>query len=183
MRRWFDDPALSRGLVAFVAENGGAAFFSRPGWRSGLETLAGDFGTSGGRLETESEYRSRVRAELVESRERIEAALGTNVRFLCWPGGAFNDETSAIAGEAGYLATTALFEDPARKNVFGEDAGVINRIGSGSPWTWHGKIIRNTGPRFFMAAFDLFAGKRFSIWKYRSYKLLYVLRYYLIGEK
>lgn len=183
VRRWFDDPALSRGLVAFVAENGGAAFFSRPGWRSGLETLAGDFGTSGGRLETESEYRSRVRAELVESRERIEAALGTNVRFLCWPGGAFNDETCAIAGEAGYLATTALFEDPAIKNVFGEDAGVINRIGSGSPWTWHGKIIRNTGPRFFMAAFDLFAGKRFSIWKYRSYKLLYVLRYYLIGKK
>jgi hypothetical protein len=70
-----------------------------------------------------------------------------------------------------------------KKNVFGEDPRDINRIGSGSPWIWRGKIIKNTGPEFFIAAFDLFAGKRFSIWRYRCYKLLYALRYCIMGDR
>jgi hypothetical protein len=69
-----------------------------------------------------------------------------------------------------------------RKNVFGDDPREINRIGSGSPWMWRGAFIKHTSPEFFVAAFDLFAGKRFSIWKYRGYKLLYVLRYYVTGK-
>ena len=182
VRRYFEDPGLTARLVAFVAENGGAAFFSRPGWRERLEAVARDYGPRADRIETEDEYRARVMSELVESRRTIEAALGTPVRFLCWPGGALNDDLRAMAAEAGYLATTSLFADPARKNIFGEDSRDINRIGSGSPWMWRGAFIKHTSPGFFVALFDLFEGKPFSIWRYRGYKLLYALRYYVMGR-
>ena len=183
IRRYFEDGGLTSRLVAAVAEEGGAGFFSRPGWRERLAAVAKDYGPRVDRFETQDEQRARVRAELVESRAAIEAALGTSVRYLCWPGGAHGEEIRAMAGEAGYLATTALYEDPVKKNVFGEDPRDINRIGSGSPWMWRGKALKNTGPGFFINAFDLFAGKRFSIWKRRCYKLLYVLRYYLAGDR
>jgi len=183
VRRYFEDEGLAKRLVEFVAAHGGAAFFSRAGWREKLETIAKEYGPRADRFETAEEHRARVRSELVESRETIEAALGTKVRYLCWPGGAHGEEVRALAGEAGYLATTTLFEDPVKKNVHGEDPREINRMGSGSPWIWRGKIIKNTGPEFFIAAFDLFAGKRFSIWKYRCHKLLYVLRFYLAGGR
>jgi peptidoglycan/xylan/chitin deacetylase (PgdA/CDA1 family) len=183
VRRYFEDPALADRLGALAAENGGAAFFERRGWRERLDEAARDFGPRADRVETPEEFRARVRGELVDSRAAIESALGRPVRFLCWPGGAHDGEIRAMAAEAGYVATTTLFEDPAKKNVFGEDPRDINRMGSGSPWAWRGRIIKDTGPEFFVTAFDLFAGKRFSIWKYRGYKLLYALRSYAAGGR
>jgi len=182
VRRYFEDPALTRRLAAFVGENGGAGFFARAGWREKLEAVARDHGNRADRVETDEEFRSRVRSELVESRQEIEAALGTKVHFLCWPGGAHSESVVAMAEETGYLATTTLLGDPVRKNVFGEDPRIINRIGSGSPWMWRGAFIKHTSPEFFIAGFDLFAGKPFSIWKYRGYKLLYALRYCVKGK-
>ena len=182
VRRYFEDPGLTGRLAAFVGENGGAGFFARAGWREKLEAVARDYGPRSDRFETEDDYRSRVMAELVESRRTIEAALGTPVRFLCWPGGALDDAVRAMAEEAGYIATTSLFGDPVRKNIFGEDAREINRIGSGSPWMWRGAFIKHTSPEFFIALFDLLEGKPFSIWRYRGYKLLYALRYRLTGR-
>jgi hypothetical protein len=87
-----------------------------------------------------------------------------------------------MAEETGYLATTTLLGDPVRKNVFGEDPRIINRIGSGSPWMWRGAFIKHTSPQFFIATLDLFAGKPFSIWRYRGHKLLYALRYVVAGR-
>jgi len=182
VRRYFDDPALSRRLIEFVAENGGAEFFSRGGWRGRLEAVARDYGPRADRFETEEEYRARVMAELVDSRQTIETALGNRVRYLCWPGGAQDESVRAMAEEAGYLATTSLFADPSRKNVFGEDPRDINRIGSGSPWIWRGAFIKHTSPEFFLATLDLFAGKPFSLWRYRCHKLLYALRYLVSGR-
>jgi hypothetical protein len=46
VRRYFEDQGLTGRLVAFVAENGGAEFFSRPGWRERLEAVARDYGGS-----------------------------------------------------------------------------------------------------------------------------------------
>jgi peptidoglycan/xylan/chitin deacetylase (PgdA/CDA1 family) len=183
VRRYFEDPSLTSRLAAFVADGGGASFFSKANWKDLLEAVVRDYGPRADRFETEDEYRSRVRVELLESRALIEAAIGAKVRFLCWPGGAESDLLRAMAEEAGYLATTSLFVDKVKKNVFGEDARVINRIGSGSPWMWRGMLIRNTGPGFFIAACDAFAGKRFSVWKFRCYKLLYVLRYCFTGKR
>lgn len=181
VRRYFDDPELARRLEAHVAENGGAEFFSRAGWRERLETIAREFGPRRDRHETEEEHRKRVDGELVESKHAIEAALGTEVNFLCWPGGAHSLSLRAAAAEAGYLATTLSYENPLKKNTFGEDPAEINRIGCGSPWTWRGRIIKRTGPAFFMGRLDLARGRRNSIWKYRLLKLKYLLRYYVAG--
>jgi peptidoglycan/xylan/chitin deacetylase (PgdA/CDA1 family) len=183
VRRYFEDPALTCRLVDFVREKGGAEFFARLGWRQNLEAVVRGYGARADRVETNEEFRSRVRSELIESRREIETVLGTKVHFLCWPGGAHTESTLAMAEDAGYLATTALLGDPVKKNVFGEDPRVINRIGSGSPWMWRGRFIKRTSPGFFMTTLDIFTGRPLSIWKYRSYKLIYALRYYLTRKK
>ena len=182
VHRYFEDRGLTGRLTAFVADSGGAEFFARAGWRGKLEAIVRDYGPRSDRFETQEEYRARVMAELADSRRAIEAALGTKVRYLCWPGGAQDEALCAMAEEAGYLATTSLFDDPTRKNLFGEDPRNINRIGSGCPWMWRGVSIKRTSPEFFAARLDLFAGKPFSIWRYRGYKLVYALRYLLTGK-
>jgi len=183
VRRYFEDPGLAENLAVFVAGNGGARFFEKRGWRDILHGVAAEYGKRDDRVESEEEYRSRVSAELVESRRSIEAALGTTVRFLCWPGGGHTEVTRRLAEEAGYVATTTRYEDPARRNVFGEDPREINRIGSGSPWAWRGLVIRRTGPGFFLAGLGTMQGRKNSIWILRAYKLEYLLRYYLFRVK
>ncbi len=181
--RYFENTGLTRRLVDTVVERGGPSFFREEGWRQELQKVVGEYGNRQDRVETETEYLERVRYELSESKRLIEEALGTRVDFLCWPGGARSPATLRIASEAGYLASTTHYEDPARRNTFGQDAGEINRIGCASPWIWRGKVtVRNTDPEFFVAALDLFAGERKSLWTIRSYKLRYLLRYYLMGR-
>ena len=108
---------------------------------------------------------------------------GRLIAFVAENGGALDDAVRAMAEEARYLATTSLFDDPVRKNVFGEDPRDINRIGGGTPWTWHGAFIKHTSPGFFIALFDLFEGKPFSIWKYLCHTLEYVFRHQVMGTE
>lgn len=182
-RRWFEDEGLTEKLRARAAASGDAAFFEEPGWREELLEIVREHGLSGGRLETESEYKARVRRELVESRRIIAEALGTKVEFLCWPGGGRSPETLRIAREAGYLATTTHFEDRTRRNVRGQDPSELSRIGSGSPWAWRGKAFKRTPPGFFIASLEVFAGDEKSIWKLRAHKLQYLLRNFVSGAR
>ena len=181
IRRYFEDTALTELLTGHVAREGGAGFFSRPGWREELESLARGHRPRNDRLETEAEYESRVRFELEESRRILETSLGTKVEFLCWPGGGRNPRTLEIAGEAGYLATTTHYEDKSRKNIFGQNPAEINRIGSGSPWSWKRKVFHATDPGFFMAGLAAFTGDKKSVWIKRYYKLKYLLEYFISG--
>lgn len=181
--RYFEDIDLTTRLVDTVTQGGGPSFFRREGWRQDLHKVADEYGERGDRVETETEYLDRVRYELLESKRLIEGALGTRADFLCWPGGARSPATLRIAREVGYLASTTHYEDPTRHNTFGQDPSEINRIGCASPWIWRNRVtVRNTDPEFFVAALDLFAGKRKSLWTIRSYKLKYLLRYYLTGK-
>jgi hypothetical protein len=176
-RRYFEDRNLTERLVQTVAAGGGAAFFGRPGWRERLLAAADAFGPRNDRTETEDEYRARVKAELVESREKIEAGVGRAVQFLCWPGGGRSALTRRLAVEAGYVATTTRYEDRRFKNVFGEDPHCISRIGSGSQQLLGGVMCRRTDPAFFIAGLDDFIGRPFSGLRLRLYKLKYLLRY------
>lgn len=56
--------------------------------------------------ESETEYRSRVKNELVESKEILEKEIGRKIEFLCWPHGDNNQFCNKIAEEVGYKATT-----------------------------------------------------------------------------
>ncbi|HVP56915.1 MAG TPA: polysaccharide deacetylase family protein [bacterium] len=175
-RRYFEDPDVTSRLVETVLQGGGAEFFARPDWRAALLGTAKACRAAKARLETDAEYAQRVRDELAESRRLIGDNLGYEVRFLCWPGGGYNDMTLKIAKDVGYDATTTHYEDPDRRNVFGQNPAEINRIGSGSPCVWRGRLFRNTDPEFFIAGLEYFAGNRKSLWKLRQYKVKYLLK-------
>jgi peptidoglycan/xylan/chitin deacetylase (PgdA/CDA1 family) len=179
--RYYEDDELGLRLVEAVADSGGPSFFLEKGWRQRLHEIVERYGKRHDRFETQAEFLERATFELSESKHLIEEALGTPVNFLCWPGGAKTPETLRIASEVGYLASTTHYEDPIRRNTFGQNPGEINRIGCASPWVWRGKVsVRNTDPEFFIAALDLFRGERKSLWTIRRYKLIYLLRYYLM---
>ena len=133
------------------------------------------------RFESNAEYEDRVREELIESQRTIEEILGTSVKFLCWPGGAFNRTTLRVAEEVGYVATTTHYQDQERRNIYGQNPREINRIGCGTPWKWRGLRAFRTDPGFFLAVLNDFKGDRSSIWKMRLYKLKYAFRHYLFG--
>ena len=130
-RRYFPDASLEAVLVKHVGCNGGEEFFTRANWRSELSTLAEDFRKTHGlndRFETEEEYLRRVEHELYYSKRKIEQEMGKEVKFLCWPNGAYNEITLKIASEAGYLSSTYSSRDKVVRNRFGEDATRIERI-------------------------------------------------------
>ncbi len=181
--RYFEDESLTEKLRARVAGSGAAAFFEEPLWREDLLDVVREHGARAGRLETEHEYRDRVRSELVQSRRAIAAALGTKVEYLCWPGGGRTPETLRIAEEAGYLATTTHFEDRARRNVRGQNPRELSRIGPGSPWVWRGRVIKRTGVGFFTANLEDFAGVKGSVCKLRFHKLRNLAGYLLSGKR
>lgn len=183
-RRYFENAGLTGGLTERVAAGGGEDFFRGKGWRNELRTIANAYPSGSGRFETEQEYMERVRGELAGSRSLIEERLGTKVEFLCWPGGEYTTAALGAARDAGYLATTTHFEDPVRRNVFGQDPREINRIGCGAPWMWRGKTaVYRTDPDFFVTSLEMFAGDAKRIWRLRFYKLNYLLRYYFFGTR
>lgn len=181
-RRYFPDPRTAEALRAHVDSSGGGRFFDRAGWRDELNGLVEKRGPEDGRYESREEYEARVRDELAGSKEVLSRILSRDVDFLCWPGGGYNDAAERIALETGYLATTTHFLDSKMKNVHGEDARRINRIGCGS-WDWRGRMIRRTDPGFFIAMLEAFAGSRFSLWKMRLYKIKYLFRYFIAGNR
>jgi peptidoglycan/xylan/chitin deacetylase (PgdA/CDA1 family) len=179
VRRFFDDEGLTSRLVRAVADGGGPAFFAGKTWRESLRGIVEGYKQTGVRSESSEEYLERVRTELTESRKSIQENLGSSVDFLCWPGGGYNDATLEIAKVLGYRATTAKYEDSHGRNTFGQDPRDINRIGSGSPALWHGRLFRRTDPEFFLAGLERFAGDERAIWKLRLLKLKYLIRYEL----
>jgi peptidoglycan/xylan/chitin deacetylase (PgdA/CDA1 family) len=179
VRRYFEDPAVAARLIKMVGAGGGRAFFQEQDWRQRLMDAAKDRARTGERYETDDEYLQRVRLELTESRENIETNLGSPVRFLCWPGGGFNERTLEIAKAVGYLATTTHYEDPDRPNTVGQNPSEINRIGSGSPSWCRGRFLRRTDPEYFLAILGYFAGEPNSTWKVRRFKLQYLMRCFL----
>ncbi|UCF06472.1 MAG: polysaccharide deacetylase family protein [bacterium] len=180
-RRYFEDPGLTARLVGRVAAGGGAAFFERAGWRDELLGVVRKHPPCEDRIESEEEYEARVKNELAVSMRLIEEALGSKVRYLCWPGGGRTPKTLRIAQEVGYRSTTTHYLDPDRRNTYGQNPHEFNRIGCASPWVWRGRRFYRTDPGYFIAFLEYFAGQKNSIWTIRRYKLHYVLRYYLRG--
>ena len=49
-----------------------------------------------------------ARTEIAGSKDDIEQALGTNVRFFAYPGGVFNRAVSRVVQEAGFEAACSV---------------------------------------------------------------------------
>ena len=82
-----------------------------------------------GVYESRSDYESRVRDELGNSKSIIEQKLGKTVDFLWWPDGGVNDTAKRIAAEVGYkswtLPSSAM---PSKRNRPGSDPREIKRL-------------------------------------------------------
>lgn len=59
-----------------------------------------------GQPETRAAFEARVRASLIRARHRLEAVLGRNVDFLCWPFDRVTNQSAAIAREVGFATLT-----------------------------------------------------------------------------
>lgn len=101
---------LTDHLIALVQSRGGSTFFEASDWLDELvEATARYLNTHTVTYEREADelYERRIRAELVDSKAKIETELGKTVRYLCWPNGGCDDVTHEMALGAGYEATTA----------------------------------------------------------------------------
>jgi len=58
------------------------------------------------RVESDDEMASRLKYEIVESKQILEQELGHSLKFLCWPHGDNDENSHRIALEAGFIATT-----------------------------------------------------------------------------
>jgi peptidoglycan/xylan/chitin deacetylase (PgdA/CDA1 family) len=129
-RRYFPDPKLADFVAEQVANRGGVTFFQKEGWRDTLQKLSSQYRSQhslDGYWESEKQYQARVRYELGASKEIIEANLRKQVKFLCWPGGGYNNTTERIAREVGYLSSTLSPRDPRWSS---QDPGHISRLGA-----------------------------------------------------
>jgi hypothetical protein len=83
-----------------VERAGGTSFFEKRGWRAELAAISRD---PDGRFETAEEQRLAVLAELVRSRERIEAEIpGKRVRHLAYPWNLHGERVERLLAETGY---------------------------------------------------------------------------------
>ena len=56
--------------------------------------------------EKENAYLTRIKHEIIKSKEILEENLDKKIEFLCWPHGDNNNLTQSIAMDAGFLATS-----------------------------------------------------------------------------
>jgi peptidoglycan/xylan/chitin deacetylase (PgdA/CDA1 family) len=139
----YNEPeAVKEAVRDYVNSHGGKRFFDHGEWRTLLFDVANacrkrriDRDT----FEDEKERAERLRYELLGNRLELGRRLGKEVRYLCWPGGAYNEHLIKIADECGYWATTVK----EGRNAYGDDPRKVHRISSGNlaaanrfPWKY-----------------------------------------------
>jgi len=179
IKRYFEDKDLTQYLVSYVREQG-KSFFDRNDWKDEMFHQVGLYKSKNkiqDRYETDEEQEERFKYELLESKRILEERLRKKVNFLCWAGGAYNDNALRIAKEGGYVSSTLLYGDTKIKNTFGEDPAVINRIGCASAFYWRNRFISYTDPGFFIANIRYFQGTKIYLWIMRLYKIKYLVKF------
>jgi peptidoglycan/xylan/chitin deacetylase (PgdA/CDA1 family) len=131
-RRYFPDESLREGVVRYVKENGGIAFFKNKSWRKILFEVAEDYKRKNvltDRYESEEEQINRFEWELRESKNILEKQLEKRVSFFCWPGGGYNSYSRNIANNYYTSNTLASGDQSEKRNIPGENPKEIKRIG------------------------------------------------------
>lgn len=171
-RRYDPAPAEAGDLAEFVESRGGARYFDSPDWRYELSDRLAQFrkrhGVSGVH-ESDEERLARRRAEMSASKKAIESRVGKEAGFLCWPGGGYDDELRALAGEY-YRATSLSSRDrPSLRNRPGEDPRAIRRWAA--PEIGTDERAEYLGGRYLVAELDQFRGRPLASVRRRIVKL------------
>jgi hypothetical protein len=96
-----------RACLETVRQAGGLAFFRRPDWRATLQSVAAK-SRGRERVESDTEHREAIEAELDRSRSELNARLRTNrVRHVCLPWGVSGATTSAALTRLGFVSAVA----------------------------------------------------------------------------
>jgi biofilm PGA synthesis lipoprotein PgaB len=98
---WEQLREMQAGGLIEVASHSHALHAGIPGNPQGNQLPAAITRRWTGGYEGESEYRERIRRDLVESAELIESRLGRRPQVIVWPYAAYNRVSNAIAGELG----------------------------------------------------------------------------------
>jgi peptidoglycan/xylan/chitin deacetylase (PgdA/CDA1 family) len=172
-RRYYPDPAVARQLGEYVERNGGQGFFDNPDWRDRLARrsagVAGE--TDAGRVETEDERLTRLREEIVLSKQELETMLSREISFLCWPGGAYDKTCLEIARRAGFKAWTLGSKTAESKvNRPGEDPTGIKRTAVVPWWSYKGKRVSPVDGRFLRYMIDNYKGSNLAGLRLKWYK-------------
>lgn len=150
-RRFTPNPSAIEVYTSLVAEQGGPTFFERADWRDILARLSAEQFHGGhlpGEYESDDEWSDRVTEELARSKRLIETNVGAPVDFLCWPGGAYDDQAREIARRVGYKASTLSSRSPLRKrNRPGVDPSSIRRIGTTNKVHLKGRTVGHAGAK------------------------------------
>jgi peptidoglycan/xylan/chitin deacetylase (PgdA/CDA1 family) len=173
-RRYFPDPRIENELAQQVARNGGRGFFEKPDWRDQLNLLSNEIASKGldDRTETPDERGTRLREEIILSRQELELATGHPIRFLCWPGGDYDDTAIDMARRAGYTACTFSSREAGPwRNFPGEDPFRIRRIAAVPYWYYKGRKICPVNGEFLKLILDNYKGYPLSRARLKWHKL------------
>ena len=99
--RFHEEADIRDACVRRVADEGGEAFFSRPGWPRRLRECVRRR-TIRGRTESPEERETAIRFELAEARRVLEGRTGRPVVHLCYPWHASGPTARRLARAAGY---------------------------------------------------------------------------------
>jgi peptidoglycan/xylan/chitin deacetylase (PgdA/CDA1 family) len=181
-RRYFPDPNVEKRLAEYVEKHGGKAFFARHDWRADLRELSAEIASAGlnHRTENERERVTRLKDEIVLSRQELAELLGRPIDFLCWPGGAYDDVAVEMAREAGFKAwTLSSLRVHGRRNVPGDDPFWIRRVAATPWWYFKGRKVCAIDGEFLRHMLRSYKGFAFAGAGLRWYKLRKLLGSFL----
>lgn len=166
--RYLPDLLEAEHMTEFVKYRGGNEFFKEKEWRGKLFAEARRFRQkygARGRYESSEERRDRYQHELAGAKNIIEDALEREIRFLCWPGGGYNELSRTMALGL-YTAVTLGSADPSPvRNRPGDDPKLIKRLGV--PTILEGAKVYYPSGRYLVQALKEYQGSGFAR-KYRQ---------------
>jgi peptidoglycan/xylan/chitin deacetylase (PgdA/CDA1 family) len=179
--RYFPDPDVEKSLAGYVQAHGGRRFFSKRDWKQELDSVANQASSQGRshRRETEKERVTRLKEEIVLSKQELENMLGRPVEYLCWPGGAYDDMSVELASDAGFRAwTTGSKFAGKRRNVPGEDPAWIRRTAATPWWSYKGRRVCAMDGALLRHVLEAYKGYAFSGFRLKWLKAGRLLRSY-----
>jgi peptidoglycan/xylan/chitin deacetylase (PgdA/CDA1 family) len=168
IRRFLPDSDAADAAIAWVDSHGGAKVFSRPEWKNELIKETAPF-TEKGRFETDEEMSARYRDEIFRSTAILEDIIGAKVKHFCWPGGAYNNDSWAIAEEAGFATICVTRRDAERWTR--DDPSLVRRVGCGNLFSFLGRQYATDNPGFLLDECDIAMGNNGARWPNRWRKL------------